>query len=136
MKIKVIVNKQAIAQFKSKINEAFGDVVAALDAELEAVIEDPYGFTDLGLVDHDIVDTGRLRDSQVVTVTSQGHTTTAEWEWDPVDPETRRHYAGDVFTGFVTFSGNWMPGRDWPGRAVERLDPLSFFIDSLKEKKI
>ena len=134
--VKVKVNQKAIAQLKSTINEVFGDTVVALNEKFEEVIEDPYAFSAEGFNNWDIVDTGRLRVSQMVSVISQGPRTTAYWQWDPVDPETRRHYAGDVFAGFLSFAGNWIPGRDWPGRAVERLDPLTFFAEALKKRKI
>ena len=131
---KVRIHKKAIAKLKDTTKESFGDTIAALDEELEKVIEDPNAFADRGFKDWDIVDTGRLRDSQVVSVSSNAEITTAFWRWNPIDPETKRHYAGDVFAGFVSFSGNWIPGRNWPERAVERLDPFNFFVNSLRRK--
>lgn len=134
--ITVKINKQAIARLKSQINEAFAEVTTALDKEFEDTIEDPYAFASEGFTNWDIVDTGRLRDSQMVTAESNSKKATAYWIWDPVDPETQRHYAGDVFAGFMSFSGNWIPGRDWPNKAVERLNPLQVFANALKRQQI
>lgn len=131
---KVKLNKQAIAKLKQNIKESFKVTNDRLGEEFTSVINDPNEFSDLGLVNRDIVWTGRLRDSQKLTVEDTGNNVAAFWQWNPVDPETNREYAGDVFVGFREYSGAWVPGRDWPGRAVTRLDPYNYFLADLKSR--
>ncbi|NER39002.1 MAG: hypothetical protein F6J93_34440 [Oscillatoria sp. SIO1A7] len=107
--------------------KSFKNVVYRLYEENKAVIEDPYEFADIGLTNHDIVWTGRLRDSQTMTIRHDSDSSLASIKWDPVSPETGERYAMKVFVGFFGWSGRYYPGRDWPDRAVRRSDPENVF---------
>lgn len=134
MSTKVHINKQAIAKLKQTIKESFKITNARLGDEFTAVINDPNEFSDIGLSDRDIVWSGRLRDSQQLFLEENEDKINYLWQWNPVDPETNRAYAGDVFVGFREYSGAWVPGRDWPRRAVERLDPYVYFLNELQSR--
>lgn len=123
-------NYEGIRLFRSKIEkQAWGNVIATLDDEMDAVIEDPTEFAELGFINQDIVDTGRLLNSKLVF--SEGKKT--RWEWDPVDPDTGEHYAAGVINGFYAYKGTkWVPGRDWVARAIERVNPGQAFAAELK----
>ena len=60
---KVTLNKAAIAKLKKNVKTAFNKTNDQLDESFRNVIESPDAFSDLGIY-RDIVDTGRLRDSQ------------------------------------------------------------------------
>jgi hypothetical protein len=85
------------------------------------VFNDPNAFPELGFVDQDIVDTGRLRDSQKLKYEGS---TQATFTWDPVDPETKEHYASGVYYGFFAYKNprNYVPGRQWDKKALQRFD--------------
>lgn len=115
------------------IDNAFAEVVAKLDTEFIAVIEDPNEFSDLGLDGQDIVLTGRLRDAQVVDVQANK----ATWEWNPTDPDTGYAYALAVWVGFFAYGGHkFIPGRKWALRGLKRVKPLSVFVDELNKNGI
>jgi hypothetical protein len=100
------------------INDAFASVVATVSDEMQAVIEDLDEFADVGLSNRDIIDTGRLRDSQVVDV-RDGR---AEWTFDPHDPATGYPYAAAIYAGFAPYGNEnaFVPGRNFPERAIDR----------------
>lgn len=127
------LNQSALNSLLNKVDDAFAEVVTALDNEFHAVIRDPNEFGDLGLENQDIVDTGRFDDSQVLTASKQEGKTVATFEWNPHDPETGEPYAGRILTGFRAYGmGRWIPGRDWTERAVRRVDPVEMFEQELK----
>lgn len=98
------------------------------------VIETEGMFADIG-IKGDIVDTGRLRDSQkILELTSTEDRD--EWlvEWNPINPETGEAYALKVWSGFTSFSGRWIPGRDWPGRAAEQIDLINQYPQDLRNE--
>lgn len=119
------------SQLNKAIDEAFASVVAAFDVECIAVIEDPNEFADVGLPDRDLIDTGRLRDSQIVDV--QGNKAT--FTWDPVSPENGYHYAMALLVGFFAYGGTkYVPGRHWAMRALRRIDPVVMLAEELKKQ--
>lgn len=109
-----------IAQLRKDAKEAIGEAVAKIDVELDRVIESESEFQDLGFVEQDIVDTGRLRDSKVITETSDGVT----FSYDPVNPSSGYHYASAVFLGF-NVGNKYIPGRPWTNRAVKNENPIT-----------
>lgn len=122
------INQAALNKVLKTVDNAFAEVVTALDNEFHAVIEDTSEFSDLGLDNQDIIDTGRFNDSQVLNISKQGDKTVANYEWNPHDPITGEPYAGRILTGFRAYRvGRWIPGRDWTERAVKRLDPVEMF---------
>ena len=60
---KVTFNKAAIAKLKKNVKTAFKKTNEQLGKSLE-IIESETAFSDIGFTNWDIVDTGRLRDSQ------------------------------------------------------------------------
>ena len=129
---KVTLNKAAIAKLKKNVKTAFKKTNAQLGKSFTEIIESETAFSDIGFTNWDIVDTGRLRDSQHCDVIRETDNKIEEiWTWDPVDPETGRNYAGDVLVGFI-INGNWIPGRNWPERGVENLNPVRVFKTELK----
>ena len=130
---KVTLNKAAIANLKKNVKTAFKKTNTQLGKSFTEIIESETAFSDIGFTNWDIVDTGRLRDSQHCDVIIETDNKIEEiWTWDPVDPETGRNYAGDVLVGFVSINGNWIPGRNWPERGVENLNPVRVFKTELK----
>lgn len=127
--MRVTIYTDKLSNLKEQIDEAFAEVVSEFGLECQAVIEDEDEFADIGLPNRDIVLTGRLRDSQLVHAATDRDVTTASYRWDPVDPQTGRHYAGDVFVGFGR-----LPGRNWPDRAVRRVDWLKVFASEVKAR--
>lgn len=126
---RVMIDPKKLNELKQVIEESFAVVVNEFSQECTAVIEDPDEFSDLGYVDHDIVLTGRLRDSQEIGVTRSNQEVIASFSWNPIDPETGRYYAGDVFTGYGR-----MPGRNWPDRAARRQDWLKIFEGEIQQR--
>lgn len=127
MSDEMLNNIEALAQ------EAFAQVVADYNVHVDEVIESLDAFTDLGFTDHDIVDTGRLRDSKLVNI----GTNFAEFEWSPRSPETGFFYAPAVWVGFISYAGNYIPGRHWPERSAQTLNNQGItasFADKLKEQ--
>ena len=90
------INQSALNSLLGKVDDAFAEVVTALDNEFHAVIRDPNEFGDLGLENQDIVDTGRFDDSQTLTVSRSGGKVTANFEWNPTTP-TRENPTPDGF---------------------------------------
>ena len=122
------INQAALNKVLKAVDNAFAEVVTALDDEFQAVIRDPNEFADLGLENQDIVDTERFVDSQTVMDNSVSGKTVITFGWNPHSPETGEPYAGRILTGFRAYNrGRWIPGRDWTERAVERLKPGEMF---------
>lgn len=117
------INYPQYRKFKSAIVESFAAVIETLNDEYDAVIEDLNEFADLGFVDWDIVDTGRLRDSKQLDVRTEANgDLNATWDWNPHDPETGYPYAAAVYSGFNAYGKRYIPGRPWPERAIKRVD--------------
>lgn len=119
-------------KLKQLIRTEFKQVMLDLTDEFTDVIEDPAAFEDQGFYSQDIVDTGRLRDSQDINETLDS----VSFSWDPVDPETGEHYAMDVYRGFFAYGNpnRYVPGRRWPQRAMTRFRPVSVLADRLRTK--
>ena len=126
------IDKNSLSNFKKEVKDCFRETVNALDKEQDDLINDPWGFSDLGFTDQDIVDSGDLRDSKVVEIWEQENDVEVTFSWHPVNPDTGRVYAGDVLTGFYTYSGKFIPGRDWPNRSEQNLDTVEHFKSVLR----
>jgi hypothetical protein len=121
--------RQLIAKLQQDVAEATAQAIAKVDAELDRVITDENEFTDLGFIDQDIVDTGRLRDSKVITANPNGVTFT----YDPVAPENGYHYGAAIWNGFWAFGRTYVPGRPWTLRAIQNENPVDNTIAALQE---
>jgi len=121
--------KDLARQITKDVNEAHGKAVAKVDVELDRVIESLDEFSDLGFIDHDIVDTGRLRDSKVITAKPNSVTFT----YAPVSPENGYPYAPAVFHGFFAWGKKYIPGRPWTVRAVKNENPTGNIAIALEE---
>jgi len=113
-----------------EIKESWGQVIAEVNEELDAVIEDEMAFSDLGFNGQDIIDSGRLLNSKVVEINEDK----AEFSWNPHSPENGYPYAPGVRAGFWAYGKKYIPGRDWPGRAIERVNPVNSLAQKLKKK--
>ncbi|MDJ0712920.1 MAG: hypothetical protein QNJ54_01710 [Prochloraceae cyanobacterium] len=128
---KSIDKSKLLKRLNKDVKKIYADVVAKYNLEVDRVITDPNEFANLGFVEQDIVDTGRLRDSKIIE--TQGELST-RFSWDPVDPETGYHYASAVFWGFNAYGGSkFVPGRPWSERAVYNHDPVNYFAARLKK---
>lgn len=130
--MKFTINPKGVAKMHQAFDESWAEVVAALEVEMEETITDPNAFPELGFVDQDIVDTGRLRDSQKVNVKDRK----VSFAWDPHSPENGYAYAPAVYSGFLAFGKKWIPGRRWPEKAVDRLDVPEVLRGKLVARKI
>ncbi|MEW5857379.1 MAG: hypothetical protein AB1861_08360 [Cyanobacteriota bacterium] len=125
--MKFSLNPKGVSAMNKAFDEAWADVVAEVELEMEAVIRDPNAFADQGFTDQDIVDTERFVNSQTVTVQKR----VAKFAWNPTDPETGYKYALALYSGFRAYGkGKYIPGRKWPEKAVDRVDVPA----TLKEK--
>ena len=125
---------QGVAKLKQIIKESFSQVVDELDLEFQVVISDSNAFADIGVYNQDIIWTGRLKESQQLEISTDRNNVKASWRWNPFDPESGEYYAGDVFVGFTTWSGRFIPGRNWPDKGIERYNPIDNFVLKLKQK--
>lgn len=117
-------------QIKADIQDSFAELVANLNEEFDEVITSESEFSDLGFAGQDIVDTGRLRDSKIVAVSSD----TANFSWNPKDPRSGYPYAKAVQSGFFAYGKKYIPGRPWDLRAVANVDPISLIAGELRLK--
>lgn len=69
-----------------------------------------------------LVDLGNLKDSKVVSRSSDGNA--AEFSWS-VD------YSLAVHEGYTTKTGKDVPPRKWTEKGIEEADPITFFGDAL-----
>lgn len=117
-----------IAKLKKDVAEARGTAIAKIDSELDRVIESMSEFSDLGFVDQDIVDTGRLRDSKIIQANPDGVTFT----YAPKSPENGYPYAPAVFLGYFAWGKKYIPGRPWTIRALKNENPVRNIADELE----
>jgi len=131
--MKTKINTKPLDQLLKKSRQVVHDYIKELDDEFQAVISDTYAFADIGLTNQDIIWSGALKASQDMNI-NDSKNITATWIWDPVDPESGYHYANDVFVGFNAWGdGRFIPGRNWPGKALDRLDPIIYLRKKLKQ---
>jgi len=116
-------------QIKKDVTAARATAIAKIDIELDRVIESESEFSDLGFISQDIVDTGRLRDSKVISANPNGVTFT----YAPVSPENGYPYAPAVFNGFFAWGKKYIPGRPWTLRAVRNENPVTNVKAALEE---
>lgn len=121
--------KKLIAQIKKDVAEARGVAIAKIDAELDRVIESEDEFSDLGFISQDIIDSGRLLDSKVISANPNGVTFT----YDPVSPENGYHYGAAVYLGFFAWGKKYIPGRPWTIRAMKNENPTINLAIALEE---
>lgn len=120
--------KELIAKLRQDVAEATAQAIAKVDIELDRVIESEDEFSDLGFLGQDIVDTGRLRDSKVITANPNGVTFT----YDPVAPENGYHYGPAIWLGFWV-GQKYITGRPWTLRAVQNENPVTNTVTALRE---
>ncbi len=129
---KSIDKSKLLKRLNKDVKKIYSDVVSQYNIEVDRVIEDPNEFANIGFVDQDIIDTGRLKNSKVIE--TQGELST-RFSWAPVDPDTGYHYASAVWWGFNAYGDSkFVPGRPWSERAVYNLDPVNYISDRLKKK--
>ena len=115
--------KQILKQLRKDLKEkVFPDLVSRYDIESDRVIEDENEFSNLGFVNQDIIDTGRLLKSKIIE--PQGDLS-MRFSWDPVSPENGEHYASAVWWGFHAWGNKFIPGRPWSDRAAHNIDPVN-----------
>lgn len=132
---RIYISQSQITELRQKARQVMRDkTLETYGRVAREVIETEGEFADLG-IKGDIVDTGRLRDSQRINELPQTESLD-EWlvEWNPVNPETEEAYAAKVWSGFTSFSGRWIPGRDWPGRASEKMDLVNEYPKDLRDE--
>ena len=76
----------------------------------------------------DIVDTGKLRDSQQFQVNDLA----INFLWDAIDPETGLSYASDVFYGYTNGNGTDFPARDWISYAFSQRPPIETLSEAIR----
>ncbi|QSJ14596.1 hypothetical protein JYQ62_22110 [Nostoc sp. UHCC 0702] len=112
-------NQAGINELKGQIQEAFALTMGVLDLEFDDVIESDNAFADRGFVNWDIVDTGRFLKSKTIASPSPN---LVRWEWNPKNPKNSYPYAAALYTGFMAFGKQYIPGRPWTDRAIERVN--------------
>lgn len=122
------LNPKGVDTANLAFDEAWADVVAELEVEMEAVIEDPAAFADQGFTKN-MVDSGRFQMSQQVAVKGG----IATFTWGAKSPETGFPYPIALYSGFRAWGkGKYIPGRKWPEKAVDRVN----VPETLKQKMI
>lgn len=135
MTSKFTINEEGVDLLKEILTSSFLETVKELGEKCEELITDPNAFNFVGVYDQDIVWTGALRDSQTIMLSEEeDNTIKATFDWSPADPKTGYHYAYDVFVGFHTWNGRFIPGRPWPTRAIDVYQPIEKFGDKVGEK--
>lgn len=119
------LNPKGVDEANQVFDEAWADVVAELELKMQHVIETPGLFPTFPV--DDIVDTGRLRDSQVVTVKDR----VVRFQWNP-HGENGYPYAPAVYSGFRAWGKKYIPGRRFPEKAFDLVD----VPESLRQKMI
>ena len=119
MKPKITFNGSAI---KGAALQAFQETMIELGQTFQEVIQEVGAFSDFP--QSDIVDTGALRDSQIVEFPSPG---SVKIDW-PVD------YAGYVHEGYTLQNGNTQPGRPWTTVGMARFNFRLRYGERLSQK--
>lgn len=122
--------RKLIAKIKQDVEDASATAIAKVNVELDRVIESLDEFSDLGFVSQDIVDTGRLRDSKIITANPNGVT----FSYAPVSPENGYPYAPAVYLGFFAWGKYWVEGRPWTLRAIKNENPTVNLVNALTDK--
>lgn len=130
--MKTKIKTKPLDQLITRARVIVKEYIKELDQEYQLVIADTYAFADIGLTNQDIIWSGALKASQKMSI-QDGKNIKAYWKWDPVDPDSGYHYANSVLTGFNAWgNGRFIPGRNWPAKAIERADPITYLIRRLK----
>jgi len=116
------LNPKGIKKMNDAFDRAWGEVMAALDIELEATIRDPYAFADLGFVDQDIIDSGRFLKSQQIKDDGRA----VAFSWSAKDPKSGFAYPLALYTGYRAWGRKYIPGRKWPEKAADSLDLVGY----------
>lgn len=125
------INQAALKQFERKVDDAWAEVITALDLEYENVINDENAFPDFP--NQDIVDTARFRDGQSVDVKARR----ALWLWAPISPDNGYCYAAALYYGFYAYGGSkWIEGRPWVEVAFQNVNPVAMMALLLAQKGI
>lgn len=132
--MRIDIDESQLNKVLAALEESFADVVGALDSEFIAVISDPNEFSDLGFTEQDIIDTGRFKDSQVVSETRDDGNVQVRWSWSPTSPENGYKYAPALHFGYNAWGKKWIPGRPWTTRAVRRINPVQRFEDGVRRR--
>lgn len=125
----------ALKPLKNVLKNVMADLVAEYVQEVTRVIVTPGEFEKFP--DSDIVDTGRLRDSMIISSnpTTGDILADVEIEWNPKDPETGYFYAAAVYFGFFAYGGTkFISGRKWDIKALKNLNFIQTLADKLKAK--
>lgn len=118
-------------ELEDAIAEAFGDLIAQYNEEVDQVIQSTTEFGDSGFDNQDIVDTGRFLDSKTIEDSGKNEVTIA---WDPADPDSGYHYAAALWNGFFAYGGKkYIPGRHWAERAAYNMEITKRFAELLQE---
>lgn len=108
----MIVNFDS-AKIDQAVTKAFRETTIILDGEFKKAITEPiYGWPK-GDSPRDVVDTGRLRASQIYQF---GSNLNAIYTW-PVE------YSAAVHNGYLTRGGSAMPARPWTTEALRKKNP-------------
>lgn len=98
-------------------DKAFRDMTLIMDGAFKKALTDPVYPWPKGESPRDVVDTGRLRDSQIYQF-SQG---TAVYSW-PLE------YGAAVHNGYITRGRTAMPARAWTDKALAKNDPATITL--------
>jgi hypothetical protein len=110
------------AAISEAITKATNATVMVLDIELRKAITDPIWDWPRGESPRDIVDTGRLRNSQIMVRLGNRR---AMYTW-------RVPYASIVRNGAVLRNGTVIPARKWDELAINRAELPEVFAQSFK----
>lgn len=117
---------QAITRVTNQVNAAFVATVQEFANTCQEHITDDRWEWPRGQSPRDIVDTGRLRDSQTQPFyRSIPSGLQARITWNPINPDTGEAYAYKVYAGEVV-NGQINPGRPWVDSALEEMGNQGF----------
>ncbi|MFM6139570.1 MAG: hypothetical protein ACKPCP_36440 [Sphaerospermopsis kisseleviana] len=120
------LNPEGLNTIRNQVNAAFVATVQEFAATCQEHITDERWDWPRPPSPRDIVDTGRLRDSQSQPFYEAKSTgLQATIRWNPVDPETGEGYAYKVWAGEVV-NGQIRPGRPWTETAIEEMGNRGF----------
>lgn len=129
------LNQQALTRVTNQVNAAFVATVQEFASTCQEHIVDERWEWPRGQSPRDIVDTGRLRDSQTQPFyQSIPKGLQATIRWDPINPNTGESYAYKVYAGEVV-NGLVLPGRPWVDSALEEMGGQGFGVVFEQEAK-